>query len=71
MKITKHINPLTEKESYQILIKDNENLIGEEIVKCFQKQYPNTLSVVAYAKEINGSKYNIGIAIVGLKLLRR
>ena len=65
MKITNHLNNFTKQESYQIIIKLDENLSGEEIAECFKSQYPKNPAIICFS-EIE--KIKVGILIVGLNL---
>ncbi len=63
--LTKKIHPLTERESYSITLKQEENIDPFEIAECFKKQYPKDFAVISFARII---KMELGMLFVGLKL---
>jgi hypothetical protein len=64
MEITEHQN-FTDK-SYQIIIRENEDLNPLEIAESLKNQYPKERAVICFSEKIIQIK--IGLLIVGLKL---
>ncbi|KKL09243.1 hypothetical protein LCGC14_2567790 [marine sediment metagenome] len=68
MEIKENKNPLTKEESYNIFIRQDDNLNEWDIVESFKEQYPNKLCSVAFSRVV---AVECGIILIGLNIINK
>ncbi len=65
MEVKESYNGFTEKVSYTIQIKQEDDLDVWEIAECFKSQFPKEVCVITFARVV---QVECGMLFVGLKL---
>ncbi len=68
MEIKENKNPLTKEESYNIFIRQDDNLNEWDIVESFKYQYPNKLCSVAFSRIV---AVECGFILIGLNIINK